>query len=70
LNGESTVECTFVQTGDDTDSFHAQPVVLGADGVESIPSLPALSAYEQKLLDEMREVLNGNIQKGLDFAIS
>jgi malate dehydrogenase len=70
LNGESTVECTFVQTGEDTDSFHAQPVELGKDGVESIPALPALSAYEQKLADELREVLDGNIRKGLEFANS
>jgi len=70
LNGESVTECTFVQTGDDTDSFHAQPVELGKDGVESIPALPALSAYEQKLADELREVLDGNIRKGLEFANS
>jgi malate dehydrogenase len=70
LKGESTVECSFVQTGEDTSSFHAQPVVLGKDGVESIPALPALSAYEQKLADEMREVLDGNIRKGLEFANS
>ena len=70
LKGESTVECSFVQTGEDTSSFHAQPVVLGKEGVESIPALPALSAYEQKLADEMREVLDGNIRKGLEFANS
>ena len=52
------------------DSFHAQPVVLGKNGVESIPALPALSDYEQKLLDDMREILDGNISKGLEFARS
>ncbi len=67
-NGESVTECCYVQVGDDTSSFHAQPVVLGKEGVESIPDLPALSDYEQKLLDEMRETLQGNIRKGLEFA--
>jgi malate dehydrogenase len=68
LNGEAVTECCFVQVGDDTASFHAQPVVLGRNGVESIPALPALSAYEQKLLEEMRDTLAGNIQKGIEFA--
>jgi malate/lactate dehydrogenase len=45
-------------------------VVLGRDGVESIPPLPALSDYEQKLLDEMRDTLDSNIRKGLEFANS
>ena len=56
--------------GEDTSSFHAQPVVLGRNGVESIPPLPALSAYEQQLLDDMRETLEGNIRKGIEFANS
>ena len=56
-----------MQVGEERDSFHAQPVVLGKDGVESIPALPALSQYEQKVMDEMRETLAGNIHKGLDF---
>lgn len=68
MKGESVTECCYVQTGDDTSSFHAQPVLLGKNGVESIPALPALSDYEQKLLDEMRGTLEGNIKKGLEFA--
>ena len=68
MKGEAVTECCYVQTGDDTSSFHAQPVLLGKNGVESIPAIPALSDYEQKLLDEMRETLEGNISKGLEFA--
>ena len=68
MNGESVTECCYVQVGDDTRAFHAQPVLLGKDGVESIPPLPTLSDYEQKLLDEMRETLEGNINKGIEFA--
>ena len=70
MNGKSVIECCYVQTGDDTSSFHAQPVKLGREGVESIPPIPSLSEYEQKLLDDMREVLDGNISKGLEFARS
>ena len=70
MNGADVTECCFVQTGDDTSSFHAQPVKLGKNGVDSIPALPALSDYEQKLLDEMADVLNGNIAKGIEFANS
>jgi len=70
LNGASVTECCYVQVGEDSSSFHAQPVVLGRDGVESIPPLPALSDYEQKLLDEMRDTLDSNIRKGLEFANS
>lgn len=68
LSGDSVTECCYVQVGDDTTSFHAQPVVLGKDGVESIPQIPALSDYEQNLLEEMRAVLEGNISKGIEFA--
>ncbi|MFT5221129.1 MAG: malate dehydrogenase [Planctomycetota bacterium] len=70
MNGESVTECCFVQTGEDSRSFHAQPVVLGKNGVESIPAIPTLSSYEQKLLDEMQDTLSGNIQKGIEFATS
>jgi len=68
LNGEEVTECCYVQTGDDTSSFHAQPVKLGKDGVDSIPPIPPLSDYEQKVLDEMRSILDGNISKGIEFA--
>ena len=70
LDGESVIECCYVQVGEDTSSFHAQPVVLGKNGVESIPPMPTLSDYEQKVLDDMRETLEGNISKGIEFANS
>jgi len=70
LNGADVTECCYVQTGDDSTSFHAQPVKLGKNGVESIPAIPALSAYEQKVMDDMADVLKGNIAKGIEFANS
>ncbi len=68
MSGHSITECCFVQTGDDDGSFHAQPVVLGKDGVESIPPLPELSDYEKQLHADMQDTLNTNIKKGLEFA--
>lgn len=68
LKGEAVTECCYVQVGEDSASFHAQPVVLGKDGVDSIPPLPPLSGYEQKLLEEMRATLDSNINKGIEFA--
>ncbi|MFZ9038853.1 MAG: malate dehydrogenase [Gammaproteobacteria bacterium] len=68
MNGAAVTECCYVQVGDDSSSFHAQPVVLGKDGVDSIPEIPPLSDYEQKVLDDMRETLAGNIKKGIEFA--
>ena len=68
MKGADVTECCYVQTGEDTDSFHAQPVKLGKNGVESIPALPELSVYEQKLLTELKPVLDGNIAKGIEFA--
>ena len=68
MNGEDVTECCYVQVGDSTTDFHAQPVVLGRQGVESIPELPPLSDYEKKLLAEMRDTLEGNIRKGIEFA--
>jgi len=43
-------------------------VILGKDGVDSIPQIPPLSDYEQKVFDEMRTILDGNISKGIEFA--
>ena len=68
MNGESVTECCYVQVGDDTGSFHAQPVKLGKDGVDSIPEIPPLSDYEQQVLDDMRDTLEANIKKGIEFA--
>lgn len=71
LSGETVVECAYVDTlGKGKTAFFASPLKLGKDGVEEIQDLGALSAYEEKLLDEMVPTLEGNIQKGIDFASS
>jgi malate dehydrogenase len=70
MNGNSTIECAYVDSPEAPTAFFAQPVKLGKDGVESILSYGDLSAFEQEKLTEMTETLEKNIQKGIDFANS
>lgn len=68
LQGESVIECTYVE-GDGSDAqFFAQPVRLGKNGVEEILPYGALSDYEAKCKAEMLDGLKKDIQIGVDFA--
>ena len=69
-NGEAgVVECSYVESDVVPGvEFFATKVSLGREGVEKIHGTGALTAYEQKGLDDMMEELKGSIQKGLDFA--
>ncbi len=68
LNGTEAVICTYVQVDDQPTEFLALPVRLGRNGVEEVLAAGKLSAYEQKLFDEMIPTLQGNIKKGVEFA--
>lgn len=68
LNGKESVVCTFVQVDNQPTEFLALPVRLGKGGVAEILAAGELSAYEQKLFDEMIPTLQGNIKKGVEFA--
>ena len=68
LSGESVTECAYVQVEGMDTQFFALPVVLGKDGIESIPNLPELNAFEKQKLEEMTDTLKNNIQKGIEFA--
>ena len=68
LQGQDTIECTYVEGPGDNAKFFAQPVRLGKNGAEEILSYGKLSAYEQKCMDDMLDGLKGDIQKGIDFA--
>ena len=68
LNGQETVVCTYVQVDNQPTEFLALPVRLGKGGVKEILPAGKLSAYEQKLFDEMIPTLQGNIKKGIEFA--
>lgn len=43
-------------------------VKLGEGGVEEVRDLGELSTVEQKGVDELMSVLEGNIKKGVEFA--
>ena len=68
LNGTNTVECAYVAVEGQKTAFFAQPIKLGKNGVEEILSYGSVSAYEQKLIDEMIPTLLSNIQTGVAFA--
>lgn len=67
LNGESPVECAYVEGGSEHGRFFAQPVKLGPGGMSEVLSYGSLSAFEQNALDSMLETLHGDISKGEDF---
>jgi malate dehydrogenase len=70
LSGEkNVVECCFVEQelvkGID---FFALPVTLGKEGVEQIHHYGAVSAHEQKLIDDMFPDLVAQGKKGVEWA--
>lgn len=68
MNGkEGVVEYAYVEGNGEHASFFAQPVRLGANGVEELLPIGELSAFEQNALDDMLDTLKGDIQKGVDF---
>ncbi len=48
--------------------YFASKVVLGPEGVQDIPPLPALSPAEQKALEGLKAELQQSIAKGIAFA--
>lgn len=68
MNGkEGVVEYAYVEGNGEHATFFAQPVRLGANGVEELLPIADLSDYEQKALDDMLDTLKGDIQKGVEF---
>ncbi|HBL6964051.1 TPA: malate dehydrogenase, partial [Morganella morganii] len=58
MQGESNVvECTYTEGDGKYARFFAQPVVLGKNGVEKRLDIGSLSAYEEKALNGMLDVL-------------
>lgn len=69
LQGEEQVICAYVDTqGAGEAAYFASPVKLGTGGVQEILSPGPMNDYEQKLLKEMIPTLEGNINKGIEFA--
>lgn len=61
------VECTYVQAEGQPTAFFALPVELGQEGVHKIHPLPKLNDYENAQLKEAVELLEKNIQTGVQF---
>ena len=68
MQGESNVvECTYTEGDGKSARFFAQPVVLGKNGVERRLDIGSLSAYEEKALNGMLDVLKADIALGEKF---
>lgn len=69
LMGEPGVsEYAFVEGGSKYTRFFAQRVVFGTGGWQTVVDFGEISEFEQKCLDDLISVLNGNINKGVEFA--
>lgn len=68
LSGESgVVECTFVESTITDAKFFASKVTLGKEGVETIHGIGPVTAYEQKLIDDMMPDLIAQGEKGVKW---
>ncbi|WP_025154533.1 malate dehydrogenase [Morganella morganii] len=68
MQGESNVvECTYTEGDGKYARFFAQPVLLGKNGVEKRLDIGSLSAYEEKALNGMLDVLKADIALGEKF---
>lgn len=68
LKGESgVVECAYVEGDGKYARFFAQPLLLGKDGIAERKDIGKLSAFEQKALDGMLDVLHKDIELGEQF---
>jgi malate dehydrogenase len=68
LSGEKgVVECAYVEGDGKYARFFAQPLLLGKNGIEERKDIGTLSAFEQKALSEMLDVLHKDIELGEKF---
>lgn len=67
LQGETVVECTYVEGDGKYARFFAQPVRLGKEGVEEILPIGLLSEFEQNALEAMLPTLRADIELGEKF---
>lgn len=67
LRGESIIECAFVQSTLTDAPFFASPVHIDARGNAERRVLPAMSDYEQTLVDAAVPDLIASAEKGIEF---
>ncbi len=67
LQGETVTEYAYVEGDGEHARFFAQPITLGKNGVEALLDIGALSAYEQKAMNDMLPTLKADITLGEEF---
>lgn len=69
LDGNDDIwECAYVDSSVTKLPYFASKVKLGKSGVEEVRGIGELNAVEQKGVDELIPILEGNINKGVEFA--
>jgi len=69
LAGVPVTECAYVESSVvEGLPYFASKVVFGQEGVEKVLPIGALSAHEQKRLEELTPILKGEIEDGLEYA--
>jgi len=69
LSGTPVTECAYVEsTVCDGIPYFASKVVFGKNGVEQVLPIGELSAHEAKRLEELKPILKGEIDDGLEYA--
>jgi len=69
LAGVPVTECAYVEsTVVDGLPYFASKVVFGSEGVQEVLPIGTLSAHEQKRLEELKPILKGEIDDGLEYA--
>ncbi len=68
MNGDQgVVEYAYVEGDGEHNTFFAQAMRLGPNGVEQLLPIGDLSDYEAKALEDMKATLQGDVQKGVEF---
>jgi len=67
LQGEAVTEYAYVEGAGEHARFFAQPLVLGKNGVEKLLPVGALSAFEEKAMNDMLGTLKADITLGEEF---
>jgi len=69
LAGVPTTECAYVESSVCPGlPYFSSKVVFGKGGVQDVLPMGNLSAHEQGRLEELKPILMGEIQDGLDYA--
>jgi len=69
LAGVPVTECAYVEsTVCEGLPYFASKVVFGENGVQEVLPIGTLSAHEQKRLEELKPILKGEIDDGLEYA--